>query len=174
MVIDRKTGQIGNSTWFPPLVVWLKKLGLDIKLYSLFDYDQLVTGGDVFLKKNWDPDRYEREKDTGALKNLDFVRKETSKMMLGNLWVKEKLEVDILSKKLENNKTLAIGKTIYEWLDGNYNNGTGTAHYVVLIKEFDVNQWLVHDPGLPPKDWRIVPKYINNDSVFSDIMIIGS
>jgi hypothetical protein len=171
-LIDKKTGHVGGATWILPAVIWMDKLELTVNLFSTFDYANFGKRGESFLKENWNDWKYEFEKNTGALKNLSFVQQAAVEMVARKLWTKEVIDQNYLAKVLKSEKNLAIGKTIYELLDGNSKPTVSHSHYVVLVKEYSFHNWLVNDPGLPEKAGRVVPKIIDNRSIFNDVLLI--
>lgn len=171
--IDEKTGFSDGWSWLPPTVVWLNELGLKVHLYlpaTIFDYEVFSQKGTDYLKEKWKEDRFEREEKAGALKNISIIQKSTKEMVEKGFLKKERLGVKQLTDKLEKSKNLAIGKTVYTWLAGNYT--LGNSHFVLVIKKYSTTMWRAHDPGLPPHENRKVPLKINNHSIFGDIVLI--
>lgn len=87
-----------------------------------------------------------------------------------NLWRNKFLQPEVLQKALEDKNTFAVGKTVYEWLNGEYVDGN--SHYVLIIKEYSPGKWRVHDPGLPGIANRKVPQNINGQNIFGDILLV--
>ena len=171
--IDQKTLQEGGHTWFPPAVCWLDELGLKTLLFckaSSFNYKFFANDREKYLKQKWPKERYQKEKDNGAFKNIDQVQNASKIMVSKKLWIPKRLNDDELSKKIEDDQTLAIGKTIHQWLSGIYTDGS--PHYVLIQKRYSPTQWKVHDPGLPPLENRKVPVTINCHSIFGDILVV--
>jgi hypothetical protein len=172
--IDEQTLQEGGHTWFPPTVCWLDKLGLKVKLYlpaSLFDYKKFSEKGKGYLNTHWSEERYLRERNSGSLQNIDRVQNFSKIMVKKKLWTSKRLSDDELTNKLKDEQTLAVGKTIHEWLSGNYTSGS--AHYVLIQKRYSEAQWKIHDPGLPPYENRKVVVSINGHSMFGDILVVS-
>ena len=48
--IDKQTIQTGGWSWLPPAVIWLHDLGLNVELYSLFDYSRFAEFGKEYMK----------------------------------------------------------------------------------------------------------------------------
>ncbi len=172
-IIDKKTLQQGGWSWLPPAVYWLNSLGINTKLYSLFDYNRLGEEGEDYLKE-FKKAAYQIEKAAGSYENLAEIQEYTGKMITNKLWVNERMDVDRLAKLLLNEETLAIGKTIHEILDGTTISQVEkpTSHYVVIIKEYNYQQWLVHDPGLPAKPSRKISKTSGGQNLFGDIVVL--
>jgi len=158
-------------SWCPRTVVWLNQLGLDVKLYSPGDYERIGKEGLKYLKES-KGQYFELEKKRGDYQYLPEIQIAIREMLNKNLWVKESLSIEKLRGELKNKQTLAIGKTIMEWLDGKYIEGT--AHFVTVVKEYSPMVWLVQDPGgRNPVPNRKVNQYINNESIFpGDIILV--
>lgn len=171
--IDAKTLQEGGHTWLAPAACWLDELGLKTQLFlpdSLFNYATFANEGEKYLRKQWPLEKYQKEENNGALKNIDKVQNACKVLVSKKLWTPDKLDDRTLSTMLEDCNTLAIGKTIYEWLSGNYVNGN--PHYVLVVKQYRPGQWRIQDPGRPPKEDKIVSATINGNSIFSDILVV--
>ncbi len=151
-------------------LIWLYNLGLEVELYSSFNYKEFGDRGEKYLEEEWGKERFEKEKRNGAFKNISYIQKATQEIVRIGLWINKKLTVEKLSKEVENKDTLAIGKTVHEWLEGNYINGT--SHYILVIKENSPEMWKVHDPGLPGIKYRKIQQKINNHSMLEDILLV--
>ncbi len=172
--IDHKTLQEGGHTWLPPAACWLDELGLRVELFcpsSGFSYKTFAEKGDQYLKQKWFIERYDREKNSGALKNISKVQNASKAMVSKGLWAPKRLDEDKLTQILNNNEALAIGKTIHEWLSGNYVR-RGTGHYVLIQKRYSPSQWRIHDPGLPAVKNRKVSLTINDRSIFGEALVV--
>lgn len=169
--IDKKTGFFGFPSWLPHSVNWLNEKGLTAKLYSPFDYTRFVAEGEEFMKEV-KKDYYFKEKNEGQYNNLDQIQKAAELMVRNKLWEQKRLSIHELASILIDDNTLAIAKTIHEWLDGNAI--AGSSHYVSVIKQYQPGKWLIHDPGLPPRERRKVDQIINGDlNIFGDILLIS-
>lgn len=169
--VDMMTGFFGEPSWLPHCVNWLNEKGLKVKLYSPFDYNRLVVEGENYIRE-FKKEIYHKEKIEGHYNHLNKIQKAAKIMINNKLWEQKKLSIDELNNLLLADNTLAIAKTIHEWLDGN--SIAGTSHYVTVIKQYQPGQWLIHDPGLPPKPRRKVSQLINqNLNIFGDILTIS-
>lgn len=169
--VDEKTGFFGAMSWSPHAVNWLFEKGLDVKLISPFEYDKLATEGEQYLRSFKGP-IFDKEMSEGQYKFLDKVREASKQMVENHLWVNKKLTIEELKIELKDEKTLAIGKTIHEFLDGIAI--AGTPHFVTIIKEYSVGTWLINDPGLPGIERRKVPQTIgDNIAIFGDIVLVS-
>ena len=167
--IDEKTIQEGWWTWLPPAVVWLHELGLDVRLYSSFDYRRFSQEGESYMKEFKTEEMYLKEKQNGAYDNLPLVQLAYQKMMSCDLLEQSQLSKENLEIELESEHTFAVGKTIHEWLDGRPGL---SSHYVVVIKKYAPGVWRVHDPGLPGRENRKIPQSFNEYNIFGDVLLV--
>ncbi|MGA2911530.1 MAG: hypothetical protein ABSE17_02740 [Candidatus Levyibacteriota bacterium] len=156
-------------SWSPQAVVWLNSLGLNVKLYSPFNYNRLVNGGLAYLKE-FKKDIYDLEEKRGEYKFLPEIQKAAKEMVDRKLWIDQLMKIEDLENQLSKQNTLCIGKTIYEWLDGHYI--AGTSHFIVVVKKYSSGIWLIQDPGLPMVGNRKVNQSINNHSILGDIILV--
>jgi hypothetical protein len=171
--INEKTGQCGGWTWLPPAACWLNNLGLDVKLYwnsKNFDYKSFALYGTSYLKKQWSSERFDWEEQHGAYKNIDFVQEKAKEMVNKNIYVGKRLSTALLLKFLGNQESLAVAKTIYQWLSGDYVLGDG--HFVVVIDSPKPGFWRINDPGLPEMPNREISSKIKDHPVFLDTLLI--
>jgi hypothetical protein len=167
--INEKTG--GNWAWMPPTVKWLNELGIKAQLYSSFDYEQFASQGESYMKAVRGEQAYLKDKAVGAYNNIPFVQEATKQIIKENLFIKKHLSVEELTNMLSDEKTLAIGKTVWEWMDNNYIEGV--QHYVLTIKKYSPGMWKIHDPGLPPKPERKINATINNHPILLDVIVVS-
>lgn len=169
--IDTKTEFNKESlSWMLPSVDWLDKLGLNVKLYSPFDYSRLVCEGELYLREFKGEDIFDYEKRKGSYLNLDKIRKSADYIITNNLWINRQIKFQEIIQFLKNKNCLIIGKTVHEWLDNNYIKGA--QHYVLIIEPGSSDHLIVHDPGKPLKEYREINSSINNHLIFGDALII--
>ena len=73
--IDRHTIHNGGWSWLPPSVVWLQEIGLDVVLFSQFDYKRFAEQGEGFYKEFKGELAYQHEVQNGSVKNLKEIQK---------------------------------------------------------------------------------------------------
>jgi len=169
--VDENTGFFGTMSWLPHSVNWLSEVGLDVKLYSICEYDKLIDSGEEYLK-TLKGQFFDKEKNEGQYKYLDKVIEASKQMIDKKLWINKQMSIEELKINLDNEKTLAIAKTIYEFLDGRAI--AGNPHFVTVIKEYRPGEWLIHDPGLPGVERRKVSQIIEGGvKIFGDIVLIS-
>lgn len=171
--INEGTAQRGGNSWFPPAVMYLDQVGLSVQLYTppILDYEEFIKRGKEYLREKTSQSWIQRQEEVGAFVNFKVVQ-EAAKKMLENQLVKcEAIDIEQLGEELEKREVLAIGKTYYQWLSGIHK--PGNAHFVVIIQSHDKTHWRIHDSGPPSRPDRIVPKKLDSESMFSEVLLIG-
>jgi hypothetical protein len=164
----------GHFSWAPATVVWLDGLGLDVRLYvpKIFSYEKLAKDGLEYIRKIVPHAGFEMMLKRGDYEYISDIQESTQKVLESKLLVNNALGIEKLEKILENEKSLAIGKTMHEWLDGN--DKVGTNHFAVIVKCYSPGKWLIEDPGLPFRPDRKVNQFINNKPMFPAELIVIS
>lgn len=150
--MDELLGHIeGKGTWFFPALLKMKDLNFEIEYWDLFDYEKFYEDGKEYLLERYGGDQ---KKVNWYLENSDiidkrelipeFIRSGVQKKKLGEL---KDIE-DFLSKGYLVACDINAGVLV----DDEY------APHLVLITGFDDNNFIIHDPGLPPKENRVVKK----------------
>lgn len=177
MNVDNKTGYHNDAfSWIPQTVIWLSSLGLDVCLYTPGDYE-IISKGDkecTEYLRNIKGDLYNLENSRGDYKYIEEIREASKIMIKNNLWRKESLDDIKLSQILNDDNSLAIGKTVHQWLGGNFERLNPTTHWITIIKEFSSEIWRINDPGLPPIENRTIQKQIQGNRILGEILLIKS
>ena len=80
--IDTKTIHTGGwSSWLPPAVIWLNELGLNVKLYSEFDYERFINEGEKYVRELKGEDIFNHEKRNGSYQNISLIQEACSKIV---------------------------------------------------------------------------------------------
>ena len=174
--VDFNTGFFGGPSWSPHAVNWLNNKGLSAKLFSIFDYSQLVSDKENYLRSFKTHGVFEKEKREGQYEHLDEVILASDEMVNNGSWDKSKLSIPDLAKFLKVSTHIAIAKTMTTYLGGIYNN-FGNSHFVTVLEQYSQNKWIIHDSGLPPIPYRKVPQTIRHPgsdptSIFGEIILI--
>ncbi len=168
--IDEKTGHVGGfSSWLPPAAAWLHDLGLDVRLFSPVEYERLCREGEGYMKV-LKGDMFNIEKQRGEYDNMPFIQASVKELLEKNLIERTALSKHLLRCELENERALAILKTVHGWLDGNA--ADATSHYVLAMKEYSPGTWRVHDAGPPPVEGRIISQEIRGENIYGDVLLI--
>ena len=126
-------------TWFSAAVIKVKKMGLKVKAYSNFDYNEFIKNGAEYIRKKYDKEIAERTIEMSDIKSEIENAKEMIKEDIYEL--KELSFKDIENWFKENYMAILL-------VDSNMiNNKSGyEGHFVVLIG-IDDNNVYVHDPS---------------------------
>jgi hypothetical protein len=139
-------------SWAPSAVVNLKKIGIDAKIISTFDYKKFTKDGFGYLRSNYPKDVAE---DQIKMSNIEAEMKNAKIMLKHKLYRKEKLTLKDIENLFRGGWFIiaAINPFVLD-------NEKGYAGHGVLIIGFDKKYVYLHDPGLPAKPSRKVKKAI--------------
>lgn len=147
--LDKKTAKVGSLwTWPMAGILWLKEKGMDIKVIEPFDYKKFVEVGGLYLI-----DEYGEEVGNEQIKHSDIEQE-------------RKLAKKYI-KKIEIEKRIPELTEIKDYLEAGYlvgcnvnakklNNKDGYVGHFIIVKGFNDNNLILHDPGLPPLENRKV------------------
>lgn len=147
--LDIKTAKIkGLWTWLMAGLLWLKKKGFEIKKIGMFDYEKFVKKGEKYL--------------------IDFYGKEVGEAQIAHSKISQEIEYskDFI-KEIQIERRIPERKEIIEFLDNGYlvicvvnskmlNNLAGYSGHFVLVKGYEKDFFILHDPGLPGQENRKV------------------
>lgn len=168
---DDQTGFFGSMPWSIHAVNFLHDQGLKVKLITPFSCNKLVTQGEEYIEQFKGSTVFAREKAEGQYTHLDKIREAAKDLIKNHLWEEKRMSLSDIASFLASDNNLIIAKTVHEWLSGNL--VMGTSHFVTVIKEYNYLQWLIHDPGLPPKERRKVTKSLGSvTNILGDIITI--
>lgn len=147
--LDRKTAKLeGLWTWPMAGVLWLKEKRLEIKIVEPFDYKKFAEIGGQYLM-----DEYGEEVGNEQIKHSDIAQER-------NL-AKQYIEKIGIERKIPNLKE------IKDYLEAGYlvgcnvnskklNGKEGYVGHFIIVKGFDDDNLIIHDPGLPALEGRKV------------------
>lgn len=168
---DEQTGFFGSMPWSIHAVNFLYSQGLNVKLVTPFSCDRLVSEGEKYLEQFKGSQAFAKEKAEGQYNHLEKIRDAATDLISNNLWEERRMSISDIESFLSSENNLVIAKTVHEWLSGNL--VMGASHFVTVIKEYNYQQWLIHDPGLPPVERRKVNKSLGSvGNIFGDIITI--
>lgn len=164
-VNDMTEYEDGLYSWSSAAAVMLAKRIAGVKLKSEFDYREFAINGEDYLKKHWVVEWFNKQKEnasSGFQREQNFAKKLISENLFekGNIGKKE------VERLLKENLIIALVDP-YKLAGKN-----GVAGHFVLTYGEDADNFLLHDPGLPPMpSWKV-----NKDSFIkafrSDLIII--
>ena len=148
--LDEATDKRAATTWRMAGLLWLTQQGYDVHVIDTLDYAAWARDGNAYLHEYYGPDvaqwqietsdiEAERERArTFATRNMSEQRAPTQAD------IERYLEAGYLVQVTVNTRRL--------------NGLPGYWGHAVLVKGFDANNFIVHDPGLPPAPNRTVTR----------------
>lgn len=142
--------QPGKGTWWPPMLIELQKLGLQVKNIEGFDYGKYYKNGEAYVRAVYPEetaDYYINRSNLAEIRHLvpDFLKK---------------VAVETRSARMED-----LDKLIKDgWLVGIdlnarvLNERPGYSSHMVVIFDMDADEYSLHDPGLSPHPNRQVSR----------------
>lgn len=143
--LDEMSGKKqGLWTWPQHSYVAMEKLGFQIKVISAFDYTKFGKYGFEYLKKEYGEEVAEEQK-----RNSDIEYEKENVQKLSQIIEKETRVPDL-------NDIISLLSTSYLITCGinsrKLAGKSGYAGHNVLIFESENDGFILHDPGLPPKE----------------------
>ena len=152
--------QAGKGTWWPPLLLEIRKLNFSVKDIESFDYLAFYEQGESYAEKHFPPEV------------ADYHLKQTNLMNIRPMIPEfiNKIELETRAATINDVETLLRAG----WLVGLgvnsrvLNNKPGYVGHVVVVFGFDAktNHFWLHDPGLPPKPNRPISRQKLEESWF--------
>lgn len=139
----------GKGTWWFPMLLELEKTGLKTKYIENFDYQRYLKEGEPYVLDVYGPEAGKWYLERSNLTEVKDLIPEFLKKLAGQKRAAELNDIDDL---------LAKG-----WLVGTdlnsrvLNRRPGFSSHMVVIYEKAGQNYILHDPGLPPKPQRKVP-----------------
>lgn len=142
----------GLWTWPLAGMVWLHKNGFKVRDIEIFDYSRFIKEGEKYLFEF-----YGKEAAQEQIKNSDIDQeKKYAKKLLKSGIVEFKLPTIDNLKDLLKDGYLAICLVNSKKL----NNKKGYTGHFVVIKGYQGNKFILHDPGLPPQKNRKIDEKV--------------
>lgn len=140
--------QPGKAAWTVQALPKLASMGLDIRMIEPFDYPKFLKQGQPYLKTLYSDEEiawYQKNSNIAQMKHFipDFLAKIKYKCRRANLKdIDDMLKDGRLIFVTVNSKTL--------------NDKDGFISHAVVIFDKDGDNYILHDPGLPPRANRKV------------------
>ena len=135
-------------TWPMAGVLWLKEKGLNVLVQEPFDYQAFYDRGVDYMKEE-----YGEEVAKAQEKNSDISGEQKRALeYINNIDISKQIPTIKDIKKLLQDGYLPICLVNSKKLS----NKEGYVGHFVVVKGFDSNSFLIHDPGLPPHKNRQV------------------
>lgn len=147
--ISKKERNLG--TWLVPVLIWFAKQKFDVINVEQFDYDRYYREGEPYIKKIFPKRAAEWYLKKSNLKSI-------------------KRRIPEFLRIVTTHKRYAKANEIRELLDRGYlvtsdvnsdmlNGKKGYNSHLVLIIGYEKNNFILHDPGLPPqKNHKVTSK----------------
>lgn len=140
----------GKWSWEMAGLVFLKRLGLEVKNVRVFDYPAFIERGEEYLIELWG-----KEAGEASIEHGDTPRaQEDAKIFIQEITPENRpANYDELIKLFQDGYLIVCNINSY-----GLDNEPGFAGHFVLITDIDENSVTMHDPGLPPHPNRKVDK----------------
>lgn len=138
----------GLWTWPTAALIWMKKQGFEVIDIEMFDYHEFVKDGGEYLRKF-----YGEEAGNEQIAHSDIAQEvEYAKQFLQRNAVTKEIPTAETLKEFLKKKYLIMCLINAQKLD----HKNGYVGHFVIVKGFDENEFIIHDPGLPPMENRKV------------------
>ncbi|NIM47131.1 MAG: hypothetical protein GTN40_03165 [Candidatus Aenigmarchaeota archaeon] len=126
-------------TWCCAAAIQIKKMGLKIKIYSNFDYNEFTKTGANYIRKKYDKEIAE---ETIEMSDIESEIENAKKMIKENIFELKELLFEDIEKTFKDYVIILLinSRTI--------NSKPGYAGHFVVLTGFDENNVYVHDPGI--------------------------
>jgi len=141
--------QKGKAAWTVDIWTRLAKQGFDIRMVEPFDYRAFAERGVDYLREIYSPEEVEWQ-----LKNSNILELKQFDTFL------EIVKPECRRPALDDiDAMLAEGRLVFVTLNSRaLNDKPGYASHAVLVLRAEGDDYIIHDPGLPPQPNRRVPK----------------
>lgn len=140
----------GKTAW--TVIMWerMSKQGFDIRLIEAFDYKKYLDAGESYLQTYFTKEEYD-----WYLKNSNIL--EIRPLIASFL---EQVQVVNKQPQLEDvDNMLDDGRLVFLTLNSKaLNNKEGFSSHAVLVIGRESDEYIIHDPGLPPQPNRRVTR----------------
>jgi len=127
-------------TWRCNALVELKKMGLNIKTYSSFDYNDFIKNGADYIRKRYDKEVAEK---MIGMSDIESEIENTEKMLKENIFELKELLFEDAENFFKKNYViiLLVNSRII-------NNKSGYSGHFVILTGFDKDSIFIHDPSI--------------------------
>ncbi len=149
--LEKLTGfKPGKAAWSLTIISYLAERGMDIRMIEPFDYARYYTIGEPYLDELFTPVEKDWQLKHGNILEIrplipDFL---------------EKVKYELKRPSLEDiDSMLDEGRLVFVTVDSRIlNDKPGYFSHAVLVIGNSRDQYIIHDPGLPPQPNRHVSK----------------
>ncbi|MBN2203090.1 MAG: peptidase C39 family protein [Candidatus Aenigmarchaeota archaeon] len=136
-ISDKKEGK---WSWVSAAFVELKKMGLDVSVYSDFDYTAFSKRGADYIREKFSKEAADKNLE---MTDIDSEMKNASKMVKTGIYNNKIFELDDVKNWFEKGylEILVVNSNIL-------NNKSGFNGHAVVLTGIEDNKFLVHDPSM--------------------------
>ena len=138
----------GLWTWPPAALIFLKEKGLDLKIITPFEYNSFIHKGGDFLIEKYGP-----EVGGAQIKHSDIKQEqELARKLLEVVPIVARVpEIDEIFELLDQGFLVMCNVN-----SRRLNKQEGYVGHFILVKSAENGQLVIHDPGLPAQENRVV------------------
>ena len=135
-------------TWPTAGMLWLAKDGFDIKIIEAFNYQRLSEEGKDYIYSEFGEEVGKAQEEHAEIaQGVDLAKQLISK----SLWTNEIPELKDIRDLLKKGYLIICNVNTAK-----INKEDGYVGHFVVLKGFDDNNLIFHDPGLPPHEEKII------------------
>jgi 23S rRNA pseudouridine1911/1915/1917 synthase len=155
----------GMAAWTIGVLPRMNAMGFDIHMIEPFDYAQYGKDGESYLKNKYEPEQLQWYKKKSNIMQM----RDQIPMFLKRIWHENRVAMlNDIDDMLYKNRLVFVS------LNGRALNGKpGMSAHAVLVIEKQDDEYVVHDPGLPPMPYRRVPADILEKAMSTNAEVTG-
>jgi 23S rRNA pseudouridine1911/1915/1917 synthase len=140
----------GKAAWTVTIWERMSNIGFDIHMIESFNYRRYAVEGEAYLQEYFKPEEYDWQLKHS---NILAIRPQIASFL-------EKVDIESRSPTLQDiDDMLDDGRLVDVQVNARIlNDAEGYAAHSVLVIARDGDDYIVHDPGLPPQPNRRIPR----------------
>lgn len=155
----------GVAAWTVGILPRMDAMGFDIRMIEPFDYEQYQKDGEIYLEKVYEPEELAQYK---KMSNILEMREQLPAFL-------EHVKHENRQATLEDiDQFLSEDRLVFVTVNGRtLNNKPGFYPHAILVIGREGDEYVVHDPGLPPIPYRHVKPEILQKAMRDDAEVTG-
>lgn len=141
------TGFDKKAVWSIQALINISNLGIKIISYDSIDYEKYYQQGEKYIKDYLTKDEYDWYINNAEPLKLELIPDFNSKVS----YLQKSATLKDIDHLLKNNLLVMVGLNSRA-----LNNKPGFVSHGVVVLDKDGDNYIIHDPGLPPKPYRKV------------------